>query len=238
MDRASGGRRRLGRSRRAARARFTNSATLSGSLVRSLVRRRAAAPRPDATSTPIAGRRADGLADGRRSQAAGEDDRDLSGDRGGERRGGAGAGPARVRTAGGVEQQPRGAGREVLATEGDDRSGGGRRRSRARRRAGGGPSRPAARSSRRSAPAARSPDSWTASGSRARDDLCRSAPRRRSAVIATICGRRPGGGERPGDPPQLDRLVSVRRTRRPRDEIRARSRRRRRGPRRGRPRRR
>ena len=65
--------------------------------------------------------RPDRVADGRRVEAAGEDDRDLAGNRGGERRRGAGPGAARVGTAGRVEEQAFGAGGEELATLRDDR---------------------------------------------------------------------------------------------------------------------
>ena len=75
-------------------------------------------------------RRADCRGDGRGREAAGEEDRDLAGDRRGKRRCGTGAGAAGMGPAGRVEEQPRSARREERASELDDR--GGRRRDLAR----------------------------------------------------------------------------------------------------------
>ena len=99
---------------RASRARFANSATRSGSL-----RGRSPGTRgssvPLATSTPVAGIASSASATLRRVEAAGERDRDLARDRGGERDVHPHPGAARVGAAGGVEQDPRGTGVEERA---------------------------------------------------------------------------------------------------------------------------
>ena len=150
--RASGRTARFGRSSRAARARFTNSATRSGSLrgrspgdaraLRRRTRRR---------------RRRPGSRGARRRRCAGSrppasDDRHLAGDGGGERGVGARAGAAGVRAAGGVEEEPLGAGGEEGSRP---RATTRRRRRRGLGRERGAPSRPAGRRAATSARSAR-----------------------------------------------------------------------------------
>ena len=134
-------------------------------LGRALARRRAAAPCRTRCRRRRRARRAERRADVRRVEAAGEEDRHLAGDRGGERRRDPRPGPAGMRAAGGVEQDPLGAGREERAGARDDVGRG--RPSAPRTRSAFQAGRPAAATSS----AVSSPESWTASGSSGGDDL-------------------------------------------------------------------
>ena len=152
----------LGRWRRASRARFANSATLQRILARALARcARRLGPGRDVHAD--GGHREHGLADVRRVEAAGQRDRDLAGDGGGEGRVDPDPGAAGVGTAGGVEQDPGRAGVE-------ERPRGARPR-RPRRRPGprAGPS-TTGRPTAATADGGSSPLSWTSSGSTAAID--------------------------------------------------------------------
>ena len=146
------------------------------------------------------GHREHGLADVRRVEAAGQGDRDLAGDGGGEGRVDADPGAARVRTTGGVEQDPGRAG--VQECPGGARP----RRPRRRPRPRAGPWRPGGRPTA-TADGGSSPLSWTSSGSTA-------ATTRASSTAGQVGGDdddpRPGalpGRRRAGQPGQLHALV-------------------------------
>ncbi len=156
------------------------------------------------------------VADGRRVEAAGKDDRDLARNRGGERRRGAGPGAARVGTSGRVEQQAFGAGREELATLRDDRRGGcGHVRRLVARQVDDLPGLAPDGGDRRGLLATGQLDGIRVE---ARDDLA-------DPLLARIGGdgddlRQAGGGRQcPGDAPQLDGFIEGQRPRRARHEI-------------------
>ena len=117
--RASGPKATLGRCRRASRARLTNSATASGSL-RGRSPGRARVVRSRGHVHADRGNGEDRLRHVRRVEAAGQRDRHLARDGGCERRVDPDPGPARVRAAGGVEQDPASAGVQERAGAGDD----------------------------------------------------------------------------------------------------------------------
>ena len=91
---------------------------------RALARRPAAAPCRRRLSTPTAGTSRKRTGDVGRVEAAGEDDRNLAGNGGREGRRDPRAGPAGVRAAGRVEEDPLGAGGEERAGAIDDRRAG------------------------------------------------------------------------------------------------------------------
>ena len=138
----------FGRSSRAARARLTNSATRIRVLDRALARARAGTRRPTRRRRRPRGSSRSASRDVRRVEAAGQGDRHLPGDRGGQgastragrSRPDAGRRPCR---AGAARPRPRGT--PARARRAATRR---RRRRPAARPAGGGPSRPAGRSPR------------------------------------------------------------------------------------------